>query len=157
MLELFLIILIKLFLNLLITSMLLFVSIWISPAFADDTTMVRTDEPVAGKISLSTLLSGELERVEGTEFIVSRVDLPPNTSLPTHWHPGEEFAYVLKGLVILTLEGKGDTEYGEGEVGKVPLKQVHAARTGDKGAELLVFRVHEKGQPERVLVKEAAN
>jgi quercetin dioxygenase-like cupin family protein len=138
------------------TSLSLLVSIWLSPAFAD-TTAVNTDEAVPGKVSLSTILSGELERVEGTEFIVSRVDLPPNTSLPTHWHPGEEFGYVLKGRVIMTLEGKGDAEYGEGELAKVPLKHVHAARTGDEGAELLVFRVHEKGQPERVLVKEAAN
>jgi quercetin dioxygenase-like cupin family protein len=138
------------------TSLSLLVSIWLSPAFAD-TTVVNTDEAVPGKVSLSTLLSGELERVEGTEFIVSRVDLPPNTSLPTHWHPGEEFGYVLKGRVIMTLEGKGDAEYGEGELAKVPLKHVHAASTGDEGAELLVFRVHEKGQPERVLVKKAAD
>lgn len=138
------------------TSLLLLVSIWVSPAIAD-TTLINTDEPERGKISLSTLLSGELERVEGTEFIVSRVDLPPNMSLPMHWHPGEEFAYVLKGRVILHQEGKGDTEYREGDIGKVPLKQIHTARTGDGGAELLVFRVHEKGQPERVLVKDAAN
>ena len=51
------------------TSLSLLVSIWLSPAFAD-TTAVNTDEAVPGKVSLSTILSGELERVEGTEFIV---------------------------------------------------------------------------------------
>lgn len=37
---------------------------------------------------------------------------------------------------------------------KVPLKQVHTAVTGDEGATILVFRVHEQGQPERIPVED---
>ena len=56
------------------------------------------DEPsaVPGPV-LETLLSTQLEGVQGTEVIVSRVVIPPNASLPKHWHPGEEFAYILEG------------------------------------------------------------
>ena len=126
----------------LVAGLLLF-GVVISPAYA---------EPANNKPTLATLLSGELARVEGTEFVVSRVQIPPNMTLPKHWHPGEEFVYVVSGRVTLWQEGKDELVFVEGEAGKVPLKQVHTAITGDEGADLVVFRVHEKGQPERVLI-----
>jgi quercetin dioxygenase-like cupin family protein len=101
---------------------------------------------------LETLLTAELERVEGTDIIMSRVVMPPNTELPWHWHPGEEFAYVLEGSSILKRDGKPDLTVTRGEAVKISLKQVHTAVTTDEGATILVFRVHEHGQPERVLV-----
>ena len=99
---------------------------------------------------LKNLLKAELEGVDDTEVIVSHVTIPPNTTLPKHWHPGEEFAYVLDGSVTLWQKGKRDQTIATGDVGKVPLKQIHTAVTGDESVTLLVFRVHEKGQPERV-------
>lgn len=104
-------------------------------------------------LKLENLLKAELEGVEGTEVIVSLVTIPPRTSLPKHWHPGEEFGYVLEGSVVLWQEGKDDIVGKKGDVVKVPLKQVHTAITRDEGATLLVFRVHEQGKPERVLVE----
>ena len=50
---------------------------------------------------LETLPAQNLEGAEGLEVVVSRVTLPPDTMLPQHWHPGEEFAYVLNGTVTL--------------------------------------------------------
>ena len=88
--------------------------------------------------------------VLGTEVIVSRVQIPANTSLQKHWHPGEEFIYVLKGSAILWQKDKEDIQVKEGDVFKIPLEQIHTAITGDEGVTALVFRVHEKGKPERV-------
>lgn len=99
---------------------------------------------------LETLLSAHLEGAAGTEVIVSRVTLDANTALPKHWHPGEEFAYVLAGSVVLWQKGKDDIVASAGEVVKIPLKQIHTAMTKDEGATILVFRVHEEGQPERI-------
>lgn len=101
---------------------------------------------------LENLLRSELKRVDNTEVIVSRVVLPPNAVLPTHWHPGEEFAYVISGAVTLKQRGKEDVTGRAGEAMQVPLKQIHSAKASAEGAVILVFRVHEKGQPERVLV-----
>ena len=117
------------------------------PVSAGDAEVGGADAP-----KLETLLSAELEGVEGTEVIVSRVTIPPDTSLPEHWHPGEEFAYVLEGSVSLWLEGEEHRPAKPGDVVKVPLKRVHTAITGNEGATILVFRIHEKGQPERILV-----
>lgn len=106
----------------------------------------------APELMLETLLSTELEGVEGTEVIVSRVVMPPDTALPKHWHPGEEFAYVLEGSTILRRDGKPDLTVSKGELIKISLKEIHSAVTTDQGAEILVFRVHEHGKPERILV-----
>ena len=115
-----------------------------------------SDEKSAGKsgLKLETLLTAVLEGVDGTEVIVSRVTIPPNTSLPKHWHPGEEFAYILEGSVTLWQKGKEDIVGKQGDVVNVPLKQVHTAITKDEGATILVFRVHEQGKPERVPVED---
>jgi quercetin dioxygenase-like cupin family protein len=103
---------------------------------------------------LETLLETVLEGVDGTEVIVSRGTIPPNTSLPKHWHPGEEFAYILEGSVTLWQKGKDDIVGNVGDVMKVPLKQVHTASMKDEGATVLVFRVHEQGKAERVPVED---
>jgi len=102
------------------------------------------------KILPANLMKAKLAGVDGIEVIVSRVAIPPNTTLPTHWHPGEEFAYVIDGEVTLWQKGKDDIVAKKGDTVKVPLKQIHTAKTGDKAAVVLVFRVHEEGQPERV-------
>jgi quercetin dioxygenase-like cupin family protein len=128
------------------TSVFLIGSLWLAQASMAD------GSSTAPKPMLETLLTAELEGAVGTDVIVSRVVIPPNTSLPRHWHPGEEFAYVLEGSAILRREGKEDLTTSEGEVIKISLKEIHTAVTTDEGATILVFRVHEHGKPERVLV-----
>ena len=44
----------------------------------------QPEAAAAGAVKLETLLSAELEGIEGTEVLVSRVTIPPNTSLPKH-------------------------------------------------------------------------
>lgn len=107
----------------------------------------------APELKLETLLSTQLEGVDGTDVIVSRVVMPPNTALPRHWHPGEEFAYVLDGITILRRDGKPDLTAMKGDLIKIPLKEIHSAVTTDQGATILVFRVHEHGKPERTLIE----
>lgn len=112
---------------------------------------IMHDAQEAKKVKLENLMKTQLQGVKGTEVIVSRVSIPPNTKLPTHWHPGEEFAYIIDGSVVLWQKGKQDTLGTKGDAMMVPLKQIHTAKTQDEGVVLLVFRVHEQGQPERVM------
>ena len=105
-------------------------------------------------LKIDNILTSQLELVEGTEVVVSHVEIPANTTLPKHWHPGEEFVYVLEGSEVLWQKDKPDVHLKKGDVFKVPLKQIHTATTGEEGVTVLVFRVHEKGQPVRVNVEE---
>ncbi len=116
----------------------------------------KKPDTLAGTIeglSIDNILTSQLELAEGVEVVVSHIVIPPNTELPKHWHPGEEFAYVLDGSVILWQDGKAEIFFKKGDAAKIPLKQVHSARTTDSPATILVFRVHELGQPVRVLVE----
>ena len=111
----------------------------------------RADE--ASAVQLATLMRSELEVVEGAEVIVSLVEVSPATALATHYQPGEEFLYVLEGSGILQQKDKDDVQLRAGDTFKIPLRQVHSAESGGKGMTVLVFRVHEKGQPERILTE----
>ncbi|MDH5675849.1 MAG: cupin domain-containing protein [Myxococcales bacterium] len=102
---------------------------------------------------LENLLRSQLARVSDTEVIVSRVTLAPGAALPKHWHPGEEFAFILEGSVSVKLDGKDTIIAKAGEAAAVPYKAIHSAKSGSEGAVILIFRVHELGEPERVLVK----
>jgi quercetin dioxygenase-like cupin family protein len=112
--------------------------------------LVNYSQATAGEVQIQSLMKTQLEGVGGTEVIVSKVTMPANTSLPKHWHPGEEFVYILEGSVTLWQKGKEDVVGNVGELIKVPLRQIHTGITGKEGATLIVFRVHEQGQPERV-------
>ena len=110
-----------------------------------------TNSAVDSSPVLQSLLSEQLEATPNTEVIVSRVSLPPNTTLPKHWHPGEEFAFVINGEVTLWMKNRDSVKLVAGDAVKIPLKQIHTAITHEHSVDLVVFRVHEKGQPERVL------
>jgi quercetin dioxygenase-like cupin family protein len=124
----------------------------VAPVAASSHEQAKKSEATS-ELKLETLLKAQLEGFDGGEVIVSHVSLPPHTSLPKHWHPGEEFAYILEGSVTLWQDGKEDMVCKTGDVVKVPLKQVHTAITQDEGATILVFRIHEQGKPERVPVE----
>jgi len=104
-------------------------------------------------VNFSNLMRAELESAEGLEVVVSLVEIPPETRLPVHTHPGEEFAYVIEGSLVLWQEGKDDIRVTAGEAERVPLAQVHTTFTEKEPAKILVFRVHKQGEPERILVE----
>ena len=98
------------------------------------------------------LLRDSIAGVEGKEIIVSRVSFPPYTELPWHWHPGEEFFYVIEGSVTLKRRGEPDSLATQGDAQKIAPQIIHTGSTGEQGAELVIFRVHAEGEPERYLV-----
>lgn len=93
------------------------------------------------------------EFTPGREVIVSYVEIPPNTTMDRHWHPGEEFHYYLEGEVEIVIDGRPSITGTPGTVGHVPFRAMHTAITGEKGARILVFRLHTEGEPVRILEK----
>ena len=110
-------------------------------------------EPAAASsVQAENLLREPILGVEGKEIIVSRVSFPPHTELPWHWHPGEEFFYVIEGSVTLKRRGEPDLPTTQGDAQKIAPQIIHTGSTGEQGAELVIFRVHAAGEPERYLV-----
>lgn len=90
----------------------------------------------------------------GREVLIDLVEIPPNSQLDRHWHPGEEFHYYLEGDPEITIDGKGLIRPALGSAAHVPFKALHRAGAGKEGARILVFRVHTKGEPWRYLENE---
>ena len=116
-------------------------------------TIGNAAEPsAASSVQAENLLREPILGVEGKEIIVSRVSFPPHTVLPWHWHPGEEFFYVIEGSVTLKRRGEPDLPAGAGDAQNIAVRVIHTGSTGEQGAELVIFRVHAAGEPERYLV-----
>jgi quercetin dioxygenase-like cupin family protein len=115
--------------------------------------MTTTDTTDTTAPSFADLGRDLLESAD-LEVVTNLVELPPSFQLPTHRHPGEEFAYVIDGAIYLWRQGEDKERHmPAGSFAKVPLGAVHFVRTGeDQGAKLVVFRVHTPGAPERELV-----
>jgi quercetin dioxygenase-like cupin family protein len=120
------------------------------------TTLDASSPPA--KSDVKTLMQMPLadEFTPGREVLVDLVQIPPNTTLDRHWHPGEEFHYYMEGEVEIKIDGEPSIIGTPGAVGHVPFKKWHMAVAGKKGAKILVFRVHTKGEPWRYVDKEGA-
>ena len=103
-------------------------------------------------VQAQNLLRESIAGVEGKDIIVSRVSFPPHTELPWHWHPGEEFFYVIEGSITHKRRGEPDLLAGAGDAQNIAARAVHTGSTSEQGAELVIFRVHAAGEPERYLV-----
>ena len=100
------------------------------------------------------MLRAPITIADGLEVIISDVVIPPNGAVPRHYHPGEEFLYVIDGSAIHVEEGKEDQILKAGDAYVIPPKAEHAPRGGPDGARAIVFRVHVEGEPERILVED---
>ena len=96
------------------------------------------------------MLRSPLSALPGAEVIISDVVIPPNAQVARHYHPGEEFLYVIEGSAIHVEEGKPDRELKVGDSYTIPPRAIHSPRGGPEGARAIVFRVHVAGQPERI-------
>lgn len=114
-----------------------------------------TPESPAPPPGSNEMLRAPISSVEGYEVLISDVVIPAGATVPRHFHPGEEFLYVISGSAIHVEEGQPDRELNAGDAYVIPPNAIHAPRGGPAGARAIVFRVHVADQPERVLVDEA--
>ncbi len=96
------------------------------------------------------VLRSPLASTPGVEVIVSDVVIPPNAQVARHYHPGEEFLYLIEGSAIHVEEGKADLPLEPGDSYAIPPRAIHSPKGGPEGARAIVFRVHVAGQPERI-------
>jgi quercetin dioxygenase-like cupin family protein len=99
------------------------------------------------------LLKTQLDIWEDGEVIVSYVEAPAGYELKKHYHPGEEFGYVIEGSATVWFKDMPEIVLNKGEIAKIPLEAVHTMIPGPDGIKILVFRVHKKGEPLRINVE----
>ncbi len=107
------------------------------------------------EVKRTELMRTDLEGIEGKQGVVYTADLPPGAVVAKHYHPGNDFVYILQGSVILEREGEPPVTFGPGQVFHNVPKRVHSVKNASTtdGARLLVFQLPEKGQPLAIPVK----
>jgi quercetin dioxygenase-like cupin family protein len=100
------------------------------------------------------MMRAPIQAAPGLEVIISDVVIPPHASVPWHYHPGEEFVYVIEGSAIHREENQPDIVLTSGDTYVIRPEARHSPVGGPTGARAVVFRVHVAGQPERILAGE---
>ncbi len=105
--------------------------------------------PPAGS---NEVLRSKVRVADNLEVIISNVFIPPGAVVPRHYHPGEEFLYMVQGSAVQVEEGRADLEVKAGEAYVIPPEAIHAPYGGPDGGHAIVFRLHVEGKEERYLV-----
>jgi len=108
----------------------------------------------ADDLTRTVLMKKDLEGVAGKEVTVFMAQYKPGAKSGKHYHPGQEFIYVLSGNGKMEESGKPAVEMKPGTIlyfqsdPKSP-SYVHEATDlgGTEGMKLLVILITEKGQP----------
>jgi quercetin dioxygenase-like cupin family protein len=106
-------------------------------------------------VKLAELYKADLVTSNGKEASIFLAELAPGANMGKHYHPGDAFAYVLEGTMLLEIAGKDSVTLKQGQSGSLPPRTVHDDKNASKTARLkfLVFHVANKGDPLAVPVQ----
>jgi quercetin dioxygenase-like cupin family protein len=87
--------------------------------------------------------------VPGSNYQVEHalVEIPANTKLGRHYHPGTVFGYLLEGEYTLAIDGQAPKTYKPSETVRIEPDAVHDERAGSVPAKFLSVFIVEKGKP----------
>ena len=102
-------------------------------------------EPVKRTVLLKTDLAG----AGGQEGVVWLIEISPGAATGKHYHPGQEFVYVLEGAGRTEMEGRRPATLRAGGALYLPPGQVHNTTNASAPAQAkaLVVYIGEKDQP----------
>jgi quercetin dioxygenase-like cupin family protein len=102
-------------------------------------------EPVKRTVLLKTDLAG----TAGREGVVWVIEIAPGAATGKHYHPGQEFVYVLEGAGHTEVEGRPPVTVEAGQALYLPPGQVHNTTNASAtaSAKALVVYVGPKSQP----------
>jgi quercetin dioxygenase-like cupin family protein len=107
-------------------------------------------------LKVALLLQTDVVGMEGKEVVVQFSEFAPRATSGKHSHPGHEVAYVLEGSGTRDIEGMPPVTARAGDVFYIPSRKVHETKNASTTdpLKLLVFRIHEKGQPITVRIED---
>ena len=83
----------------------------------------------------------------GYELIVADLLLPADAVGEAHYHPWEEYLYVIDGSAVLDIDGMEPRTLQAGEHFVIARETVHTPRAGPDGVRAIIARVHKQGDP----------
>ena len=122
------------------------------PAAADEPAALAIYEPDFGS---NEIWHEETDAAPGHELIVADLRLPPDAVGETHWHPWNEYLYIIGGTAVLEIAGEEPRTLVAGDKVIIPRHAVHTPKAGPEGVRAIVSRVHVVGDPVTVPASEA--
>jgi len=113
------------------------------------TTYVSAQGASAPQITRTEILRKPLSGIDGKEVVVFLADIPPGGVASTHYHPGDEAIYMLRGSLVFEPDKEKPFELKAGEITFNPAKHIHKAtnQSPSEPAKVLNCMIAEKGQP----------
>ena len=104
---------------------------------------------------VTELYKADLVTSDGKEASMFLAELAPGANMGKHYHPGDAFAYILEGTMLLEIAGKESVTLKSGQSGSLPPRTVHDDKNASQTTPLkfLVFHVAKKGDPLAVPVQ----
>jgi quercetin dioxygenase-like cupin family protein len=104
---------------------------------------------------VAELYKADLVTSDGKEASLFLAELAPGANMGKHYHPGDAFAYILEGTMLLEIAGGQSVTLKSGQSGSLPPRTVHDDKNASQTAPLkfLVFHVAKKGDPLAVPVQ----
>ena len=114
--------------------------------------VVGAEPPTPDAGGFQELQRAEVADAGGLEVVMGLVKRSAESVSSKHYHPGGELGLVLKGAVTVVTENEPPATLRAGESFHQPPGEWHIISTTNEGAEAVVFRVLEPGQPMIVAV-----
>ena len=104
---------------------------------------------------VTELYKADLVTSDGQQGSIFLAELAPGANMGKHYHPGDAFAYILEGTMLLEIAGGQSVTLKTGQSGSLPPRTVHDDKNASQTAPLkfLVFHVAKKGDPLAVPVQ----
>jgi quercetin dioxygenase-like cupin family protein len=100
------------------------------------------------EITRNVLQHSDLTGTTTTEVYMTEITAPPGSVFPRHIHHGDEFTYVLEGVIDLDIAGQGTKSVKAGDSIHVNRDTVHGGKVASATpAKLLAVHIVDKGKP----------
>jgi quercetin dioxygenase-like cupin family protein len=117
--------------------------------------VTRLGNAMQQHVKIAELHKADLVTSDGKEASMFLAELGPGANMGKHYHPGDAFAYILEGTMLLEIAGGQSVTLNPGQSGSLPPRTVHDDKNASQSAPLkfLVFHVAKKGDPLAVPVQ----
>jgi len=89
----------------------------------------------------------------GHRLMVTDLTLGADAVGAAHSHPWEEYLYILEGSAVLAIENEQPRMLRAGDKVTIPARMVHTPTAGPDGVRAIVTRLHDAGDPVRILAQ----
>ena len=110
----------------------------------------------AGAI-FENLVTSRLNVCDDANIVISYFEGPPGVDIPKHYHPGDEYVYMIEGSLVFWQEGHPDSLLKKGDLFKVPPMQNHTAILNRESVKCLIIDLYREGDPLMVNVDDEGN